>query len=78
MAAVRVQADQGQRQRDAVAYVYSTDGGRSFTKPELATEFIHWDMGDTAGDPGAYGQAGYEACLAGDGTLGRCEGPIRR
>ena len=67
--------NQGQRQRDAVAYVYSTDGGRSFTKPAVATEFIHWDMGDTAGDPGAYGQAGFEACLVGDGTLGRCEGP---
>lgn len=67
--------DRGQQQRDAVAYVYSTDGGRSFTKPAIATEFIRWDMGDTAGDPGAFGKAGYEACLAGDGTLGRCEGP---
>ena len=70
-------ADQGQRQRDAVAYVYSTDGGRSFTKPAVATEFTHWDMGDTPGDPAAAGQAGYEACLVGDGTLGRCEGPTR-
>ena len=68
-------ADKGQRQRDAVAYVYSTDGGRSFTKPAIATEFTHWDMGDTAGDPGALGKAGYEACLAGDATLGRCESP---
>jgi hypothetical protein len=68
-------ADQGQRQRDAVAYVYSTDGGQSFTKPAVATEFTHWDMGDTAGDPAAFGRAGYEACLAGDGTLGRCESP---
>ena len=67
--------NQGQRQKDAIAYVYSTDGGRSFTKPALATEFIHWDMGDTAGDPAAFGRAGYEACLAGDGTLGRCESP---
>ena len=40
------------QQADAVAYVYSTDGGRSFTKPALATEFVRWDMGDTAGDPG--------------------------
>lgn len=71
-------ANQGQRQRDAVAYVYSTDGGQSFTKPALATEFIHWDMGDTNGDPGAAGQAGYEACLVGDATLGRCEGPDPR
>jgi hypothetical protein len=72
------QANQGQRQRDAVAYVYSTDGGQSFTKPALATEFIHWNMGDTTGDPGAAGQAGYEACLVGDATLGRCEGPDPR
>ena len=43
----------------------------------LATEFVRWDMGDTAGDPGAFGRAGYEACLVGDGTLGRCEGPTR-
>jgi hypothetical protein len=71
-------ADSGQRQRDAIAYVYSTDGGRSFTKPAVAYEFIHWDMGDTTGDPAAAGQAGYAACLAGDATLGRCEGPDPR
>ena len=71
-------ADKGQRQRDAIAYVYSTDGGRSFTKPAVAHEFTHWDMGDTAGDPAANGRAGYEACLVGDGTLGRCEGPDPR
>ena len=70
--------DQGQQQRDAVAYVYSTDGGRSFTKPAVATEFTPWDMGDTTGDPGAAGQAGYEACLVGDSTLGRCSGPEPR
>ena len=35
-------------------------------------------MGDTAGDPAAYGRAGYEACSAGDGTLGRCAGPEPR
>ena len=63
------------QQADALAYVYSTDGGRSFTKPALATEFVRWDMGDTAGDPGAFGRAGYEACLAGDGTLGTLRGP---
>jgi hypothetical protein len=71
-------ADSGQRQRDAIAYVYSTDGGRSFTKPAVAYEFIHWDMGDTTGDPAAAGQAGYADCLAGDATLGRCEGPDPR
>jgi hypothetical protein len=66
------------QQPDAVAYVYSTDGGASFTKPAIATEFIPWDMGDTTGDPGAAGQAGYEACLVGDATLGRCDGPDPR
>ena len=70
--------DQGQQQRDAIAYVYSTDGGRSFTKPAVAHEYTHCDMGDTAGDPAANGRAGYEACLVGDGTLGRCEGPDPR
>ncbi len=29
-------ADSGQRQRNAIAYVSSTDGGRSFTKPAVA------------------------------------------
>ena len=71
-------ADSGQRQRNAIAYVSSTDGGRSFTKPAVAHEFVAWDMGDTTGDPGAAGQAGYEACLVGDSTLGRCEGPDPR
>jgi hypothetical protein len=36
-----------EQQRDAVAWVKSTNGGRSFTRPELATEFIAWDMGDS-------------------------------
>ncbi|HET6947204.1 MAG TPA: hypothetical protein VFJ45_05260 [bacterium] len=38
--------DVPQKQRDAVAWVKSTNGGRSFTKPAVAFEFIHWDMTD--------------------------------
>ncbi|MGH3110636.1 MAG: sialidase family protein, partial [Gaiellaceae bacterium] len=35
-----------QKQRDAVMWVRSTDGGRTFTKPDEAFQFIHWDMTD--------------------------------
>jgi hypothetical protein len=68
-------ANQGQRQRDAIAWARSDDGGASFTKPAVAKEFVHWDMGDQTSNPVANGQARYEACLAADGTLGACEGP---
>ncbi len=68
-------ANQGQQQRDAIAWVRSTDGGASFTKPAVAQEFTHWDMGDEAANPVANGQARFESCLAADGTLGGCEGP---
>jgi len=67
--------DRGQMQDNAVAWVKSTNGGRSFTKPRIATEFLGWDIGDQTVSPEAYGQATYEACLAGDGTLGGCSGP---
>jgi hypothetical protein len=67
--------DQGQGQRDAIAWVKSTDGGATFTRPAVAREFVHWDMGDEAADPVANGQARFQACLAADGTLGGCEGP---
>jgi hypothetical protein len=67
---------EGKHQRDAIAWVRSDDGGSRFTKPAVAHEFIHWDMGDEAGNPAANGQARYEACVAGgDFTLGACEGP---
>jgi hypothetical protein len=36
----------GKQQSDAVMWVRSTDGGRSFTKPAEAFKFIHWDMTD--------------------------------
>jgi hypothetical protein len=35
-----------QKQCDAVAWVKSTDGGRTFTKPAVAFEFAHFDMTD--------------------------------
>ena len=54
-------ANQGQQQRDAIAWVRSTDGGASFTKPAIAQEFTHWDMGDEAANPVANGQARYES-----------------
>ena len=64
--------DQGQRQDNAFAWVKSTNGGRSFTKPSVATEFIPWDPGDQTVNGAAYGQAKFAACNAADGTLGAC------
>ncbi len=65
----------GQNQGNAVAWVKSTDGGKSFTKPAVATGFEGFDPGDRTVFPEAYGQARNTACLAGDGTLGGCSGP---
>lgn len=65
----------GQSQNDAVVYVKSGNGGRSFTKPEVATEFLAWDLTDRAGNPAAFGQARFDACSAADGTLGGCASP---
>ena len=68
--------NQGQQQKDAIAWARSDDGGRTFTKPAVAKEFIHWDMTDHAGSPALSGQARYEACVGGgDFTLGACAGP---
>jgi hypothetical protein len=39
-------ADVEQKQRDAVMWARSTDGGRTFTKPDEAFKFVHWDMTD--------------------------------
>src|SRR5829696_4194692 len=39
-------ADVPQKQHDAVMWVRSTDGGRSFTKPAEVFQFTHWDMTD--------------------------------
>ena len=69
--------NQGQAQRDAIAWVRSDDGGQTFTKPGVAQEFIHWDMTDHAGNAAANGQARYDACVGGgDFTLGACAGPF--
>ena len=71
--------NQGQRQADAIAWTKSTDGGRTFTKPAIAHEFIHWDMTDHAGNPALNGQARYDACVGGgDFTLGACSSPAPR
>src|SRR5215210_1118977 len=71
--------DRGQAQHDAVAWVKSTDGGKSFTKPAIATEFVHWDLNDRTVSPAAYGTARYQACLAADiGGLSACAGPEPR
>ena len=70
--------NQGQQQRDAIAWVRSTDGGASFTKPAIAQEFTHWDMGDEAGNPVANGQARYESCRPPTGRSAGVKAPSRR
>lgn len=54
--------DTPQKQNDAVAWVKSTNGGRSFTKPAIAFEFTHFDMGDRT-------LSGSNARDCGDGPL---------
>lgn len=75
--------NQGQRQTNAVAWVKSTDGGRSFTPPAVASpagrQFIQWDPTDHFGSAAAAGQALYNACLGADYTIGACfAGPAPR
>jgi hypothetical protein len=67
--------NQGQAQKDAIAWARSDNGGATFTKPAVAKEFLHWDMGDQTANPVANGQARFDACMSADGTLGGCEGP---
>lgn len=55
-------ADVPQKQHDAVAWVKSTDGGRTFTKPAVAFEFTHFDMTDRS-------VSGGRARDCGDGPL---------
>jgi hypothetical protein len=55
------------RGRDAMLFVKSTDGGRSFTKPRVAAEFDGFDAADTVGDPEAAAQAHEEAFEQADG-----------
>jgi hypothetical protein len=65
----------GKKQRDAIAWAKSTDGGASFTKPAIAQEFIAFDPQDEAAVPIANGLARYEACVSADGGLDSCSGP---
>ncbi|HET9243979.1 MAG TPA: sialidase family protein [Gaiella sp.] len=66
-------------QNDAVAWVKSTDGGRTYSKPAVAKTFTHWDLTDHFGSPAAAGQALFDACLAADYTVGACRaGPEPR
>jgi hypothetical protein len=57
----------GAKQRDAVVWTKSTNGGATFSKPAIATGFIHWDVGDVAAAPEAREEAMEEACEEGDG-----------
>jgi hypothetical protein len=54
------------QQDNAVAWAKSTNGGRSFTKPGIATTFVGWDPVDETASPAAAAAAGKAACLAGD------------
>jgi hypothetical protein len=64
-----------QPQNNAVAWVKSTDGGKSFTKPAVAAEFLGWDPTDHFGAPELAGRVRHESCVAADYTLGACAGP---
>ncbi len=58
----------GSKQANAVVVAKSTDGGATFTKPQVITEFIPWDVGDEAGVPAEVREAAMEeACEQGDG-----------
>ncbi|ABL84021.1 MULTISPECIES: sialidase family protein [unclassified Nocardioides] len=52
---------------DAMLWVRSTDGGRSFTKPAVAAEFDGFDAADSAGHPEAAQQAHEDAFEHADG-----------
>jgi hypothetical protein len=52
---------------DAMMVVRSTDGGRTFTRPHVATQFMSFDAADTAGDPAAAAQAHEQAYENADG-----------
>lgn len=65
-------------QSNAVVFVKSTNGGRSFASPREIARFTAWDLIDTFLAPEAAGRAYYEACLAADSTPGACRGPEPR
>ena len=53
--------------RDAMLWVRSTDGGRTFGKPAVAAEFDSYDAADFVGDPEAAEQVREEAFENADG-----------
>ncbi len=55
---------------DAVVFVKSTDGGASFTKPQVATTFDSFDAADSVGAPTAAAKAHQDAFLKADGPGG--------
>ena len=58
----------GNNQVNGVVVAKSTDGGKTFTKPQVVTEFIPWDVGDLAGVPAEERETAMEeACEQGDG-----------
>ena len=58
----------GKNQVNGVVVAKSTDGGKTFTKPQVVTEFIPWDVGDLAGVPAEERETAMEeACEQGDG-----------
>ena len=57
-------------QENAIAYVVSTDGGRSFSKPAIAATFEAFDAADFAGAPSAAAAAHDEAYRNADGPEG--------
>ena len=67
--------EQGQKQENAVVWVKSTNGGKSFTKPAVAHPFVGWDPSDDTLSAPAYGQAKFDACRKADGTPGGCASP---
>jgi hypothetical protein len=71
--------DQGQRQDNAVAWTKSTNGGQTFSRAAVATNFTQWDLTDHFGSPSAAGQAYFDACLHAEYTIGACRsGPEPR
>jgi hypothetical protein len=69
----------GRRQDNGVAWTKSTNGGRTFTKPQIAANFTPWDLTDHFGSPSAAGRAYFDACLHAEYTIGACRrGPEPR
>jgi hypothetical protein len=71
-------AESGQLQDNAVVYAKSTNGGKSFSKAREVAEFVGWDLIDHTGDPAAFGQAVFDACMAADLGPGACASPEPR